>query len=264
MGHTVGIPEASTSQLDHTRTGPGDSPAPEQGTATGQAHVAKSTITRGAHRSPLARSLSAILFKAYSLRNRRSRRMIRALVKRLEGGEMYSTTLRRMFSTYYKVDIGMYTHGGCFVIGNMRPGTSIGRYCSIAGNVRSFTANHPMNLKSSHALFVDPSLGLAEEQVFPRSRLEIGNDVWIGYNAVILPSVTSIGDGAVIGAAAVVNKNIPPYAIVSGHPCRIARYRFPEKMIEELLASKWWEKSIEELRPELKSFQAPLNGGAVR
>ena len=62
-------------------------------------------------------------------------------------------------------------------------------------------------------------------------------------------------DGAVIGAGAIVNKNVPPYAVVVGNPARVVRYRFSQAVIDELLASKWWEKDIDELKPHLKEFQ---------
>ena len=67
----------------------------------------------------------------------------------------------------------------------------------------------------------------------------IGNDVWIGYEAVILASVT-IGDGAIIGARAVVTKDVPPYTVVGGVPARQIKRRFPEQIINELLKLKWW------------------------
>ena len=73
-----------------------------------------------------------------------------------------------------------------------------------------------------------------------------------------MPSVSTIGDGAVVAAGAVVNKNVPPYAVVCGNPARVVRYRFSEETIRELQYSRWWEKSIEELRPSMKEFQYPL------
>jgi len=68
----------------------------------------------------------------------------------------------------------------------------------------------------------------------------VGHDVWIGDNSVIMSGLT-IGTGAVIGAGAVVTKDVPPYAIVAGIPGRILRYRFDERTIDRLLASRWWE-----------------------
>ena len=69
-----------------------------------------------------------------------------------------------------------------------------------------------------------------------------------------MPSVGTIGDGAVVAAGAVVNKEVPPYAVVVGNPARIVRYRFDPATIERLLAEKWWEKSIEEIRPDAGEY----------
>jgi virginiamycin A acetyltransferase len=74
----------------------------------------------------------------------------------------------------------------------------------------------------------------------PRGDTVIGNDVWIGRDAVILPGIT-IGDGAIIGAHAVVSRDVPPYAVVVGNPARIARRRFSETEIDALLAIRWWD-----------------------
>ena len=87
--------------------------------------------------------------------------------------------------------------------------------------------------------------------------LKVGNDVWMGDNAIILADVTEIGDGAIIGAGAIVKKNVPPYAVVVGNPARVVRYLFSKEVIDELLASKWWEKDIEELKLNIDEFQRP-------
>ena len=75
----------------------------------------------------------------------------------------------------------------------------------------------------------------------------MGNDVWIGQNATILPGV-HIGDGAVIGANAVVAKDVPPYAVVVGNPAVIKKYRFDQETINLLLELKWWDKDIEVIK----------------
>ena len=74
----------------------------------------------------------------------------------------------------------------------------------------------------------------------------IGNDVWIGQNAVILPGV-HVGDGAIIGANSVVGSDVAPYTIVIGNPAKVLRKRFDDELIGLLLKFKWWDKSIEEI-----------------
>ena len=73
-----------------------------------------------------------------------------------------------------------------------------------------------------------------------------GNDVWIGQNVTVMPGV-HIGDGAIIGTNSVVAKDIPPYSIAVGNPCRVVRKRFDDELIELLLKLRWWDKSIEEI-----------------
>lgn len=201
-------------------------------------------------------AISNLLFKCYANPNNKIRSVIRSLVYRLEGGEFYSRTLRKIFRHYHLVEVGMYTHGGCFTINAMAKYTSIGRYCSIAQGVKTFNRNHPVDFKSTHAFFFNPKLGYCKKDIIPHIALDIGNDVWIGANALIYPNVEKIGNGAVIAAGAVVNKDVPPYAVVVGNPGRIVRYRFSKAKIDELLASAWWEKSIGELKKDLRSFQS--------
>lgn len=201
--------------------------------------------------------LQRILYKLYSKDNRRIRDFVIRVILKLEGGEYYSETLRKIFYDYHKVNVGMYSHGGCFVRGYIDKFTSIGRYCSIAKPLAIRNRNHPLELKSMHAFFFNPDLGICDADIIDYNPLAIGNDVWIGQYSVILPHVKRIGDGAVVGAGAVVNKDIPPYAVVLGNPARIVRYRFPKEIIEELLESRWWERPIEDLKSELNEFQTP-------
>ena len=138
--------------------------------------------------------------------------------------------------------------------------TTIGRYCSIAGGARTLNIDHPMDLKSTHGFFFNPVLNYCGKGAMEYIPLAIGNDVWLGTNCMILPHARRIGDGAVIAAGAVVNKDVPPYAVVVGNPARVVRFRFPKEVIEELLVSRWWEKPIEELN--LSEFCRPYHTGA--
>ena len=88
-----------------------------------------------------------------------------------------------------------------------------------------------------------------------RGDIVVGNDVWIGYEAVILAGVT-IGDGAVIGARAVVTKDVPPYTIVGGVPARPIRKRFSDENIARLLELKWWDWPEERIAANLEAIQS--------
>jgi len=202
-------------------------------------------------------SISPLLYKLYRVKSRKFRWILRKIICRLEGGQVYSRTLRRIFKDYYDVDIGMYTHGSCFRPGQFDRFTTIGRYSSIGPDVKVLNRNHPLSFKGTHGFFFNPGLTYCDKELVEYIPVSIGNDVWIGDGAVILPQVTKIGDGAVIGARTVVTKNVPPYAVVVGYPARIVRYRFPKEVIDELIALKWWEKDIEELKPNIKEFQQP-------
>ncbi|RLU01240.1 MAG: antibiotic acetyltransferase [Ketobacter sp.] len=98
----------------------------------------------------------------------------------------------------------------------------------------------------------------------PRTKIVIGNDVFIGHNATLVYPCSKVGDGAIIGAGTIVNFDVPPYAIVGGSPAMIIRYRFPKAKIEALLESRWWENDLEQLYPARGEFMKPVSGSRVR
>ena len=203
-----------------------------------------------------AKFLGKILYVLYGFyRGRRYRGLIRYLLLKREKGPFYSVTLRQIFRDYHQVSIGMYTQGSCFELNNFDRHTIVGRYCSIAANVKVFNRNHPMDFKSMHGFFFNPILKYTKEDLVKYTPLVIGNDVWIGDSVKIMAQVTNIGDGAVIGAGSVITKNIPPYAVAVGYPARIVRYRFSVEVIEKLLEEKWWKKDIEQIKPNIKEYQ---------
>ena len=205
----------------------------------------------------MKRLCAKLLYRGYAAAGPRLRDVIRRRVTALEGGEMFSQTVRRIFKEYFDVEIGLYTHGGCFEPGQFDRYTTVGRYCSIARDVRVFNRDHPTAFKSTHAFFFNPKLGFCREEKVQYAPLRIGHDVWIGAGAKILPSVREIGTGAVIGAQSVVTRNVPPYGVVTGFPARLVRFRFSGEVIEELLASRWWEQDIEEIVPCIDEFAGP-------
>lgn len=128
----------------------------------------------------------------------------------------------------------------------------VGRYCSISYRVTIGPPDHNYHRLSSHPFIYDPKFGLFEESEELRNEkfsrpCRIGHDVWIGCNATILRGV-EVGNGAVIGAHALVNRDVPPYAIVAGTPARIIGYRFSREVIAELERIRWWEWPEEKIR----------------
>ncbi len=127
----------------------------------------------------------------------------------------------------------------------------IGKFCQIAAGVEFIMngANHQMNAVSTFPFYtlegwdMDPP---ALSDLPLKGDTVIGNDVWIGQNAVILPGV-SIGDGSIIGVNSVVGNDVEPYTIVAGNPAKILRKRFDEELIDLLLKFRWWDKSVEEI-----------------
>lgn len=154
-----------------------------------------------------------------------------------------SSLAREYLKKRRKTEVGEYSYGGCMESGfNLGGEVRVGRYCSIANNVHYFGANHPLECISTSAYFYNKKFGLEVKDV-SRARLVIGNDVWIGYGVLITMNCRTIGNGAVIGAGAVVTHDIPPYAVVAGNPARIIRYRFTEEEREKLERSAWWNLS---------------------
>lgn len=126
----------------------------------------------------------------------------------------------------------------------------IGRFCAIASGVRFLMpgANHADLGPSTFpfGIFGEPWAERTMDLVMSapsRGDTVVGNDVWLGYGALVLPGVT-IGDGAVVAAASVVAADVPPYAVVAGNPARVIRRRFPDDEIEILLRAAWWDWPI--------------------
>ena len=138
----------------------------------------------------------------------------------------------------------------------------IGKFCAIACGARFlFTSgNHALRSLSTYTfpIFFE-EWGLDAKNIREawdnKGDITVGNDVWIGYEAVILSGVT-IGDGAIIGARAVVTKDVPPYTIVGGVPARPIRRRFDEATVQRLSALRWWDWDAEKIRRALPLIQA--------
>lgn len=138
----------------------------------------------------------------------------------------------------------------------------IGKFCSIACGAKFLfnSANHTLSSLSTYPfpLFFE-EWGLEKKDVTNawdnKGDIVIGNDVWIGYEAVVLAGVT-IGDGAIIGTRAVVTKDVPPYMIVGGVPAKPIKRRFPEEAISTLLEIQWWNWSEERIAKNIGAIQS--------
>lgn len=146
--------------------------------------------------------------------------------------------------------------------------TKIGNYCSIAKNVSQAIGNHPTTgFVTTHPAFFSTrkqaGFTYVNENYFEEISYtdkskqyvnEIGNDVWVGANVLLLNGV-KIGNGAIIAAGAVVTRDVEPYAIVGGVPAKLIRYRFEKKKIEEIENSKWWEWEETKIKENINWFR---------
>lgn len=159
------------------------------------------------------------------------------------------------------IKFGRHSYGKpTVIIAGGSAGVEIGNFCSIASGVQFLDGGcfHRVECVSTfplRAIYKQRFWGMKSDKdnkennivgLRKRGKTVVGNDVWIGESAYILPGVT-IGDGAIIGAKSVVTKDVPPYAIVGGNPARIIRYRFDEEIIKKFLKIKWWNWSDEKI-----------------
>lgn len=156
-----------------------------------------------------------------------------------------------LLSSDPRITVGRFTYGSpSFKLWREDESVSIGAFCSIAEEVVIFGGGeHRSDWVTTFPLriaFGDPLAGL-DGHPANKGPTRVGNDVWIGYGATILSGV-QVGDGAIIGARAVVVRDVPPYGVVAGNPGRVVRKRFSDMQIERLLALKWWDWPIEQIQ----------------
>lgn len=162
--------------------------------------------------------------------------------------EAYARVPENALSWDAAVRVGAFSY---LTPGSQMAGCDIGRHCSIAAGAHVMSANHPMDRASTstwsygHRVLevVKQDFGVTIAQrrdLPPPARTTIGHDVWVGEMATIKRGIT-LHTGCVVGANAVVTRDVPPYAVVAGNPARIIKHRFDEAVVTELLASHWWD-----------------------
>ena len=140
------------------------------------------------------------------------------------------------------VQIGRHTYGcpaKAFYLPTGHETVTIGNFCSIAKGVEFVFGDHALDKVSTYPLRYLLGKEPTNNDVVCRGPIIVGNDVWLGRNALIMANV-QIGDGAVVAAGSVVTRDVPPYAVVGGVPARIIKSRFTGDQIEQLRAIAWW------------------------
>lgn len=151
------------------------------------------------------------------------------------------------------VELGRYTYGydaGTFVLSQVGERIVIGRFTSIAADVRIFSGGeHVTDAVTTYplrTLLLRPE-ATGNWDAWSRGTTTIGSDVWLGHGAVVLSGVR-VGHGAIVGAGAVVTRDVPDYAVVAGNPATVVKRRFTPELVERLLAIAWWDWDVERVR----------------
>jgi acetyltransferase-like isoleucine patch superfamily enzyme len=162
------------------------------------------------------------------------------------------------------ISIGRFTtlNGPNIDIYAGRGEVTVGNFCSIARNVSLQVDSHNYERITTYLIFKNLFDEYNKDEVIVHGNINIGHDVWIGSHSIILGN-TKIGTGAVVAANSVVNRDVPPYAIVGGSPAKIIKYRFEERIIEALLNVKWWDWDINTIIKNRSLFINPINSLSI-
>lgn len=199
--------------------------------------------------------------------------MPRSLLRRVKGKLVGKAPPRFLRDVYPDADIGAHSYGGLQVIGFGDNTTySVGKYCSFAADVRLLLGGgHRLDWVTTYPFSeIDPEFAHIEGHPASKGDIHIGNDVWVGREAMILSGVT-IGDGAVIAARSVVTRDVKPYSIVGGQPAKPIKSRFSQSIIDRLLELRWWNWPEERVRkavplmlqPDIEDFLTAAENGEI-
>jgi chloramphenicol O-acetyltransferase type B len=178
---------------------------------------------------------------------------------------LWDSVVSKFVTPSSRVQIGANTYGNPKVITTHDGRVIIGKFCSIADDVLIVGDNHSYRKISNFPLtwWSENVKGISlKEPTLSKNRKEspivIGNDLWIGAGAIILPEV-KIDDGAIIGAGAVVSHDVPAYAVVAGVPARILRYQFNPHQIAQLKKIAWWDWNEDKIIANIRKFYCDVD-----
>jgi virginiamycin A acetyltransferase len=188
----------------------------------------------------------------------------------LPNGEViYGTVYLKNFIDHPRITVGDYSYASrfdtpedwaaalapyLFAVSNEK--LVIGRFCQFAHGTTFITssANHPMGGFSTYPFKVFKPATMMAYINLPFKDTVVGNDVWTGHNATIMPGI-AIGDGAIVATGAVVTKDVPAFSIVAGNPARMVKMRFSDEAIADLLRIRWWDWPIDKIEANLSAIE---------
>ncbi|WP_235596822.1 CatB-related O-acetyltransferase [Leptospira alstonii] len=176
-----------------------------------------------------------------------------ALFSKIMNSSLKGNTFLGLCSCINRSEIGRYVAMSFF---SYLADSDVGNYCTFAARVSIGAFSHPIDFLTSHEVGYRDTTASYGETAYKENpeiylkmrsiRTVIGNDVWIGDNAVVIKGV-KIGNGSVVGAGAIVTKDVEPFSIVAGNPAKLIRKRFSQEIIDQIEESEWWNLSITEL-----------------
>lgn len=187
------------------------------------------------------------------MRNCKIRLLLSKVIKKLQIPSISNSHIAKKSyvgskSNLLNVQLDSYSYVGCCC---SIAYCKIGKFVSIADNCVIGGAKHPIDWLSTSPVFYDKKnvlkTNLSKNHFSPYEMTQIGNDVWIGANAIIKAGVR-IGNGAIIGTGAVITKDVPSYEIWAGNPGHLLRKRFSDSIISQIEESEWWDYDIEQLK----------------